>query len=256
LREATRDSGAKLDAIVRDVRVERTSTTDQVAEGLRRKILEGHLAPGTDLREVQLAAALGVSRNTVREALRVLMGEGLVRRDMHRGATVARLSEDDVEDIYASRLALEVAAVDAFAGEEEDLAGLSEAMERLERAAQEKDWRALMESDMLFHFLLVRSFGSERMAEFFRGLQSEIRPAFAAWDREWEDPSAWVAQQREILDLLRSGRKSEAVALTRVHLADGKAMAKSAVSQGTTGEAGPEPAGSPDEPEGEGEDGP
>ena len=111
--------------------IQRQSTTDQAADAVRQAILSGRLLPGTPLREAALAAELGVSRSTLREAARVLASEGLVRYQMNRGIVVTEIAAEDVADIYAARAALELAAVDALTGHRDpavyvNLAGLVE----------------------------------------------------------------------------------------------------------------------------------
>lgn len=89
------------------VTIERQSTTEQVAAALREAILSGLIAPGTPLREVALADELRVSRNTIREAARMLGSEGLVRYEMNRGVVVIDITEQDVQEIYSARATLE-----------------------------------------------------------------------------------------------------------------------------------------------------
>src|SRR5262249_58902866 len=96
--------------------IQRQSTTDQAADAVRQAILSGRLLPGTPLREAALAAELGVSRSTLREAARVLASEGLVRYQMNRGIVVADITGPDAAVIYAARAALELAALDALTG--------------------------------------------------------------------------------------------------------------------------------------------
>src|SRR5213594_1164280 len=91
--------------------INRVSVADQVASILRRRILDGELLPGTALQEVPMATSLGVSRNTVREATRILSLEGLLKRSIHRGVAVSQLSLKDVEEIYHLRRMLEIPAV-------------------------------------------------------------------------------------------------------------------------------------------------
>ncbi len=78
-----------------------------IIDRLRQEILRGDHAPETQLRQDALAAAYGVSRIPVREALLQLESEGLVRIEPHRGAVVTPLSRDEVEDVFALRLMLE-----------------------------------------------------------------------------------------------------------------------------------------------------
>jgi DNA-binding GntR family transcriptional regulator len=80
---------------------------DQVVDELRRQIVDGVHAPGDRLTEDSLAEAFGVSRNPVREAIRVLESEGFVVAQPRRGAVVASLSTQDVQDLFDVRLALE-----------------------------------------------------------------------------------------------------------------------------------------------------
>src|ERR1700745_326359 len=91
--------------------IHRVSVADQVAAVLRQRILNGELRPGTPLPEVSLSTSLGVSRNTMREATRILSLEGLLRRDIHRGVAVSQLSLKDVQEIYHLRRMLEIPAV-------------------------------------------------------------------------------------------------------------------------------------------------
>ena len=91
--------------------IHRVSVADQAAAILRQRILDGELRPGTPLQEVLLANSLGVSRNTMREAMRILSIEGLLKRSLHRGVAVSQLSLKDVQEIYRLRRMLEITAV-------------------------------------------------------------------------------------------------------------------------------------------------
>src|SRR3712207_5450747 len=104
------------------LRLRRESTAEQVAGALRDLIVGGGLAPGTRLREAPLSQQLGVSRNTLREALHILVSQGLVRHQAHRGAYVAELDADDVRDIFRVRRLVELAAVRELVAGSADLA--------------------------------------------------------------------------------------------------------------------------------------
>jgi len=90
----------------------RRSLSDEVAERLRRAILNGQFAPDEPLRESQLAESMGVSRGPVREALGQLEREGLVINRSNGRSFVARLSQDDLEEVYSLRRVLEQLAVE------------------------------------------------------------------------------------------------------------------------------------------------
>src|ERR1051325_11099956 len=91
--------------------LEHSSTVDRVADELRRAVFEGELESGTPLREVALAESLGVSRPTVREALAVLVAEGLATREPNRGVSVSSPDPDSVRDVSTARVVLETAGV-------------------------------------------------------------------------------------------------------------------------------------------------
>jgi DNA-binding GntR family transcriptional regulator len=80
---------------------DRTSTVDQVADRMRMMIWRGQLQPGFRLKEMPLSKSFGVSRNTIRDAIRDLAQDGLLTHELHRGAIVRELGAEDVADLYA-----------------------------------------------------------------------------------------------------------------------------------------------------------
>ena len=107
---------------------------DKVVEELRRRIVDGVYAPGDRLTEDRLAEAFGVSRNPVREAIRVLESEGFVVVQPRRSAVVATLSAQDVRDLFDVRLVLEPLAARLAADRAGPAAGA--ALQELVRAAR------------------------------------------------------------------------------------------------------------------------
>src|SRR5689334_13132942 len=126
----------------------RRGLADEVADRLRDAIFDGVYPPGAPLREVELSAALGVSRGPVREALLKLEREGLVRGEWHRGTTVTALSDVDIAELDSLRAALEALAVELVVGREPDLAPVDAAVRRMERAADEHE---MVRCDLDFH---------------------------------------------------------------------------------------------------------
>ena len=117
--------------------VENLTLWQRVYEHLRREILDGSLAPGTELLEVALSEHLGVSRGPVREAIGRLAAEGLVTVRPRRGAVVRSLSKEEFLELYEVREALEQRAVLLAVPRlgPEDLAELSRLNEAMEEYA-------------------------------------------------------------------------------------------------------------------------
>src|SRR3954452_13367260 len=131
-----------------DLQLEHFSTVERAADEIRRAIFAGQLGPGTPLREVALSEAMGVGRSTVREALGLLVAEGLAVRVPNRGVAVKELSEDDVRDVSRARTALESAGVRRWAqADEADRQALRDALHAyagLARSAGARDDPASM----------------------------------------------------------------------------------------------------------------
>lgn len=194
---------------------QRHSTPQQIADLLGAEILDGALKPGERLREARVAESFAVSRNTVREALRVLERKGLVRHTPHRGAEVTRLTEEDVSDVYRARAVLEQSGAMAIEPEAARKTLLPE-VERIEAAAAAGDVAALLEHDFAFHRALVAAIGSRHLEEHFSALQRELRLALSQLDSH--DPLPQIEEHREIAEALVAGRRPVAEAVLGRHL--------------------------------------
>src|SRR5205823_13775688 len=104
------DSGVGGDQLVL-TRLQQRTTPDTVADTLREAILDGSLPAGSQMREVHVAAELGISRAPLREALRRLEEQGLVVKIPFRGTFVTEVSEESIHDIARLRSVLEPWAI-------------------------------------------------------------------------------------------------------------------------------------------------
>ena len=153
------------------------SLADDVVDRLRDAILHGSFKPGEALREEQLATMLDVIRGPVREALVQLEREGLVVVRRHRGATVARLSRGDLEEVYSLRLALERLAMLRAAryATDEDFAAMEAVMAAFDVAlARGPSEKEIAELDLRFHDLIYRAARHQRMYDCWSNLRSQI----------------------------------------------------------------------------------
>ncbi|MFE7132500.1 GntR family transcriptional regulator [Streptomyces sp. NPDC057638] len=200
----------------------RTSTAERVADILRTRIAEGFFRPGERLSEENIGKALGVSRNTLREAFRLLTHERLLVHRLNRGVFVRMLAVQDVIDIYRTRQLVECAVLHDLGDPPYTLDLLDEAVGGGERSARERDWRGVSTANIHFHRELVALAGSARTDELMRSVLAELRLAFHVV----ADPQAlhqpFLVRNRGILEALRSGDRTEAERLLAEYLADSR----------------------------------
>jgi DNA-binding GntR family transcriptional regulator len=207
--------------VVERSQIHRVSVADQVAAVLRQRILNGELRPGTPLQEIPLSHGLGVSRNTMREAMRILSLEGLLKRSIHRGIAVAQLSLKDVEEIYHLRRMLEIPAVLAAKTNHSDvLPELRNALEGYERAVRERDWMRAVSFDLQFHSLLIRFHENKRLESFYQKLIGEVRMGMVLVDLTHDDPGRLIPVHRKLYQLLSGGKLKRCAAVLTQHLQD------------------------------------
>ncbi|MEU6328257.1 GntR family transcriptional regulator [Streptomyces sp. NPDC047049] len=194
---------------------------EAVADRLRDRIATGVLTPGHPLRDAALAGECGVSRNTLREAVRLLVHEGLAVHQLYKGAAVKCLDVEDVHDIYATRRALELRAVEqSFTAPQAALDGLDRYVSAAEEAAAAGRWDRTATHSLDFHRDVVHLLGSARLSRFFRTTVAQLRLAFAEVPHEPGFQRQWVPRDRELCDLLRAGRRTEAAAALARYLDD------------------------------------
>ncbi|KRC99183.1 MULTISPECIES: GntR family transcriptional regulator [unclassified Streptomyces] len=198
----------------------RTSTAERVSDILRSRIAEGYFPPGTRLSEDSIGGALGVSRNTLREAFRLLTHERLLVHELNRGVFVRVLTVQDVEDIYRTRALVECAVVRGLGEPPYALDALRAAVAEGQTATLENDWKGLGTANFHFHRELVALAQSARTDELMRSVFAELRLAFHLVEDPRRLHEPYLQRNRQILQALEAGDRSEAERLLEVYLAD------------------------------------
>ncbi|SCK17879.1 transcriptional regulator, GntR family [Streptomyces sp. WMMB 714] len=200
----------------------RTSTAERVAGILRERIAQGFFLPGVRLSEERIGSALGVSRNTLREAFRLLTHERLLVHRLNKGAFVRVLSAADIADIYRVRKLVECAAVRGLGEPPHPLKDVAVAVEAGEQAAARSQWNDCGTANIHFHQALAGLAGSERTDDLMRGVLAELRLAFHVMDdpRRFYEP--YLARNREILTSLENGDAAAAERMLGYYLEDSR----------------------------------
>ena len=200
--------------------LDRSTLRERALEALRSAITSGQYKPGDHLGEVELATHLGVSRGTVREALRHLQQEGLVTSGNRNMLRVATISPRDVRELFRVRAALEglaVAEIMASPDRDRAIAALHEGLDRLVDA--DGDFATQLEADLGFHLLLCRLSGNAMLVETWRYLEGRIRVTIMNCETA-DTPSMMVrARHAPIVEAIERGDVDAARSIVEKHMA-------------------------------------
>lgn len=195
-----------------DLRVAPVTVQTQAVDKLREAILSGHFAPGQRLVEMELSRALGISRNSVREALRRLEGERLVASTPNRGPSVIALGWPEAEQIYAVRELLEgeAAALAARLASPTQLGALDAALAAFDAAVAAEDAAGRVATTTRFYDALLAACGNGVIEEVLRGLHARISllrsRSMSLGGRSIDS----AREMRAILDAVRAGDPAQA----------------------------------------------
>jgi DNA-binding GntR family transcriptional regulator len=195
--------------------LEHVSLPEAVGRELRHRILNNELPAETRLVEANLAAEFGVSRGTIRDAMRSLQAEGLIAIVPRRYSVVTRMSPEDAEDICYARYVLEDACVGDGLWEQRDgvVEGMRASLEEMAAAAAANDMGAIVELDTQFHQLLVETSGRRRVKDLWSMLDSQMGALMrSSMEHQGIDLAEAVERHRVLAEVMATG---DAAALRR-----------------------------------------
>lgn len=194
---------------------------EQVIAALRAAILDFQLRPGQRLVERELIEQLGVSRTTVREALRELTSEGLVTVVPQRGAVVSAPSLVEAEDLYEIRAVLESILVERFVERATDaqIDRLDAAVQHFaDTSAQTDDIRVVLDAKDSIYEVLIEGAASPALKNIIEGIQARVRILRATSMGEPGRAGEAADELRLMVDAARQRHASEAAQLCATHV--------------------------------------
>lgn len=217
------------------LQLEHSSTVDRVVDELRRAVFDGELEAGTPLREVALADSLGVSRPTVREALALLVAEGIAAREPHRGVWVTLPDPDSIADVCRARLVLETAGARCWTTASPPArVAVREALDRYLAAAKDgATYQELNERHLALHISFVGLTESPRVIAMAEALMGELKVALAQIDRIRRNAHDQAGSHRELVELMESGDTDASVRALEQHLRDAETAITEAFTRST-----------------------
>jgi len=200
----------------------------QAYEEIRRRILEGELLPSSPLSEHQLAATLQLSRTPVREAIKRLEKEGLVRSIPNRGTFIAELSAQDIMEIYQVRERLEglAARIAAEQMSTEDVQALEHEVALTASLSDEDRIGEIFQSDIRFHKLIIAATRNQRLSIILATLDDQMYRVRAILPRSADWLGATLRDHKAIVEQIkaRDGKGAEQAMEQHLQLTCERAM--------------------------------
>jgi DNA-binding GntR family transcriptional regulator len=213
-------TGASVSTIEPLVSLDRSTLRERALSALRTAITSGRYRPGDHLGEVELANGLGISRGTVREALRHLEQEGLVEAGPRGRLRVNSLNADEIRGLYQVRAALEgLAATTIIRSPQrgEAVASLRAALDEL--SGESAEFTERVEADLAFHLLLCQLAGNPMLVESWKHLEGRIRVAIMSHDATQLPGIMSRDRHAPIVDAIEAGHPSAALQIVEDHMA-------------------------------------
>lgn len=178
---------------------------EEVFYTLREAILKGNLKPGTRLKEISLANELGVSRTPVRDAIRKLELEGLVVMEANKGACVAEIARQELNDVLELRRGLEELAIRKACERitDEELQNLEKAAEEFGSLVSGRDLKELAEADVHFHDVIYRASHNRRLVQLLNNLREQMYRFRMEYLKDEASRKLLDAEHKEIVRAIR-----------------------------------------------------
>jgi DNA-binding GntR family transcriptional regulator len=203
--------------------VQLRSLPEQVHEILRLRILNNELPAGAPLPEFPLAEEFGVSRTTIRSAMRELQAERLIEVSPRRGSTVTRMSERDIQEVCYARYVLEAAGLpEVLPGVRPQLArDIKAALERMKSAATAGDAAGVIRADTELHRAIMAAAGHPVLLDMWESLNGQMGALMRSdLDRQGIGLEVTVRRHARLLSVMRQGQADDVVAALRMHYLD------------------------------------
>jgi DNA-binding GntR family transcriptional regulator len=198
----------------------------QALAHVRETIINGELKPGERIVESQLAEQMQISRFPIREALRCLEKEGLVENIPFKGTYVSKFTEQDMEEVFSLRGAIEALALQLLINriDDEKLATLATIIKDMEISARDGDASRVVTHDLQFHRTICEMTGHRKLLFFWETLEHHIYMFLTIEKKVYYPPERYVTTHYPILEALKKKDSELATARLRIHLEDAMAQ--------------------------------
>jgi DNA-binding GntR family transcriptional regulator len=192
-----------------------------ITSQVRRRIVDGTYPPGMQLNEVDLAAQFATSRGPIREGIQRLVQEGLLVSEPHRGVFVPVLTDEDIDDVYFARAAIERASMVRISERgltAAEMAVLEQTLGQMALAIRQEDWRGVAAADLRFHEVIVNAARSPRLSRMYAALLGESRLGLNLLVATFEGRTDYLEEHQRIFEYLAAGDRNALVNELESHL--------------------------------------
>ncbi len=180
------------------------SLGELVADQLRRSIWKREIEFGERLIESELSEKFDVSRNTIRDALKILEYEEMVVSRPRKGTYVSQFSKSDWQEIIELRSLVEsyafVKALPSLG--EKEFNDLELILKEMKEKTENKIWSDLFDLDMKFHHYVINLSGNSRVIKLYESIQVQIRTFLLYLDKYYSSHQAFYEEQTELFEAL------------------------------------------------------
>lgn len=211
------------------------------AELIRKAIIDGSFKEGQRLKESELAAALGLSRTPIREALLILQSDGMIANEPRKGAVVRAYSESELADMFDLRAHLEAFAARwaCMRRTDEDIAEMDASIKALDAIDVEESGVAeIWRENVRFHMGVAVAAHTPKLVGFLRGLFDLPVYYFKPTDYTVAQKDSFVRTHRKILEAIERSDSVGAETLVRAHILEARGLRVEHAEEDQVAEAG------------------
>src|SRR5699024_8571571 len=182
--------------------IAKDSLGELIAEQLRRSIWKREIEFGERLIENDLSSKFDVSRNVIRDALKILENDGMVVIEPRKGTYVSDFSNEDWREIIDLRLMVEsyafLKALPSLG--EKEFSELKDILNEMKKKNSNNDWIDLFDLDMQFHSYVINLSGNSRIIKLYESVKVQIRTFLLYLDEYYTSPEAFYKEQEELMN--------------------------------------------------------
>ncbi|MFC4559345.1 GntR family transcriptional regulator [Virgibacillus kekensis] len=204
-----------------DINIKKSSLKYQIAEGIKKEIFRAKLNPGDKVTESDIAKKLEVSRGPVREAMQLLVMEGLLVSVTYKETRVSSITTEEVTELLIPmRINMEIFALKKayFTWNEQHFEKFDELVNQMKRATMFNDMPLFNEVDIQFHELIIVSSNMNNLVHLWEGILNRIRLHFVHQNSLSLDLQKFTDEHEKLLNTFKTGDLDTAVQGLKDHI--------------------------------------